>query len=79
MNHLGEKHTRAKIAMLGNKNWPGRHHTAETKAKLREARLGQKHSPEALEKMRGNTNRVGKKHTAETKAKIAATLKKRLS
>ena len=37
-------------------------------------RLGKKHRPESIEKMKGNKNRVGKKHSPESIEKMKATL-----
>lgn len=47
-------------------------HKEETKNKLREVRIGKKHRPESIEKMRG------KKHSEETKKKRSAALKGRV-
>lgn len=87
LGHAGHKHTdeikkKLSIIMQGNKNWLGKHHSEETKEKLRQIKLqqrlkpmlGQKHTEETKEKIRkalmGNKSRIGKPHTKETKEKI---------
>ena len=65
--------TRAKISELktGNKNWLGKHHTAETKALLSAMRMGNKYGV-------GNKSMLGKHLSAETRAKMSVARKGRI-
>lgn len=54
----------------------GRHHTAETRARMSLSHMGKKNSEEARDKISkrqlGNKNALGHRHTAESRAKMAA-------
>jgi len=71
----GYKHseeTRRKISQSNKGQIPwtaGKHHSSETKEKMRLSALGKKKSPEHIEKMR--LNQLGKKHSEETKRKMS--------
>jgi NUMOD3 motif len=49
---LSKEHIeKLRLAHLGNKYTLGRHHTEETKEKIRQSRLGKKASPETVVRM----------------------------
>lgn len=58
----------------GLKPWLGRHHTQETKNKIRKSHMGKKLSDETIEKLKiinkGNKRRLGISHTKETIEKL---------
>jgi group I intron endonuclease len=63
-------------AKIGNKNWLGKHHTLETKEKIRQANIGKHHSEEVRQKIsESNLGKIsamrGKFHTLEAKQKIS--------
>jgi len=69
----------SQAASLGGKTWKGRHHTQETRDKIRGKRAMQILSRESLEKTWSKTrgrpgNRGGIPHTEEVKARISTTL-----
>lgn len=77
--HVSEA-TRAKLSAAGkgNTNFLGCHHTAETKAKMSEAKKGKHYSDEARAKM--SESHKGKHHSEETLAKMSESHKgKKLS
>lgn len=72
-----------RLHMLGKKYTLGKHHSAESKLKIREAQLGEKnnmfgkhHSAEAKQKNR--EAHLGKHHSGETKQKIGEAKREQL-
>jgi group I intron endonuclease len=59
---------KAKIA----KTWPGRKHTMESRAKMRQAALGRKRSPEAIAKAVETMARISEERSVRAKKKWAA-------
>jgi hypothetical protein len=63
-------------ALLGNKNFLGKHHTEEAKAKISKANKGKRRSEQTRRKIsdskRGNKSALGKIHSEEHNRKIAA-------
>lgn len=61
-------------ARSGEKNpFYGRQHSAETRAKISEAKRGTRHTREAREKMSGENHWMfGRQHSPETRARISA-------
>jgi len=59
---------------IGNRNWLGKHHSEDTRKKLRNAITGKRHSEETKRKIaaasRGRTHMLGKKMSEETKQKM---------
>jgi len=65
-----------RLHSLGNKNWLGKHHSEETRAKMHLSNAGQHRSEEFKAEMRlVNSGRwLGKHHSVETKAKMSQAL-----
>lgn len=69
-HHSVETRAKISISRSGDRHWNyGKHHSAETKNKIRQANKGRKHTPEELTKMQIASSI--RKRTPETNAKIA--------